>query len=116
MMKDEAFTHSTWCPIAGFRALNLAFAAECRQRVYQLDFVAAFIGRKFIKFPSEWKELLSNYPELHQWIDMPLRLKKSLYGDRVANLARDETQSKWLTSPEIGFARLPSEESIYILP
>jgi hypothetical protein len=98
---------------------GVAFAAECRQRVYQLDFVAAFlqadvIGRKFIKFPAEWKELLSNYPELHQWIGMPLRLKKSLYGDRVANLAWDETQSKWLTSCEIGFARLPSEESIYI--
>jgi hypothetical protein len=121
MMKDEAFTHSTWCPIAGFSALKIfiAFAAECRQRGYQLDFVAAFlqaevIGRKFIKFPSEWKELFSNYPDLHQWIGMPHRLKKSLYGDRVANLAWDETQSKWLTSPEIGFARLPSEESIYI--
>jgi hypothetical protein len=45
MMKDETFTHSRWCPIAGFRALKifLAFAAECRQRVYQLDFVAAFL-------------------------------------------------------------------------
>jgi hypothetical protein len=41
-------------------------------------------------------------------------LKKSLYGDRVANLAWDETQSNWLTTPEIGFARLPSEGSIYI--
>jgi hypothetical protein len=37
MMKDATFTHNTWCPIAGFRALKifLAFAAECRQRVYQ---------------------------------------------------------------------------------
>jgi hypothetical protein len=41
-------------------------------------------------------------------------LKKSLYGDRVANLAWDETQSRWLTSSEIGFARHPSEGSIYI--
>ena len=32
----------------------------------------------------------------------------------MANLAWDETQSKWLTSNEIGFARLPSEGSIYI--
>ncbi|KAG7371023.1 reverse transcriptase RNA-dependent DNA polymerase [Nitzschia inconspicua] len=44
----------------------------------------------------------------------PLRLTKSLYGDRVANLAWDETQSKWLTSEEIGFERVPSERSIYI--
>jgi hypothetical protein len=121
MMRSDSFIHNTWCPIAGLPALKmfLAFAAECRQRVYQLDFVAAFlqadvIGRKFTRFPEEWKHLLRDYPELHQWIGMPLRLKKCLYGDRVANLAWDETQSKWLPSPDIGFARLPSEGSIYI--
>jgi hypothetical protein len=32
----------------------------------------------------------------------------------VANLAWDETQSAWLTSPEIGFQRLPSDSSIYV--
>jgi hypothetical protein len=41
-------------------------------------------------------------------------LKKSLYGDRVDNLAWDETQSQWLTSSEIGFKRLPSDGSIYV--
>jgi hypothetical protein len=75
---------------------------------------ADVIGRKFTKFPEEWRDLLRDYPELHQWIGMPLRLKKSLYGYRVANFAWDETQSKWLSSPEIGFTRLPSEGSIYI--
>jgi hypothetical protein len=115
------FTSDIWCPVAGFRALKmfLAFAAECQQRVCQLDYVTAFlqadvIGRKFSKFPEEWKKLLHDYPTLHHWLGVPLRLKKSLYGDRVANLAWDETQSKWLTSPEIGFTRLPSEGSIYI--
>jgi hypothetical protein len=97
----------------------LAFAAQHKQRIYQLDYVAAFLqadvlGRKFTTFPLEWKELLVDYPDLHPWLGVPLRLKKSLYGDRVANLAWDETQSRWLTSNEIGFARLPSEGSIYI--
>jgi hypothetical protein len=121
LMKNDTFAQDTWCPIAGFRALKifLAFAAQCHQRVYQLDFVAAFlqadvIGRKFVKFPEQWKELLKDHPELHKWIGVPLRLRKSLYGDRVANLAWDETQSKWLTSSQIGFSRLPSEESIYM--
>jgi hypothetical protein len=87
--------------------------------VYQLDYVAAFlqadeIGRKFTMFPGDWKELLKGHPDLHQWLGVPLLLKKSLYGDRVANLAWNETQSSWLTSTEIGFARLPSEGSIYI--
>jgi hypothetical protein len=70
--------------------------------------------RRFTTFPSGWKELLKNYPDLHQWLGVPLRLKKSLYGDRVANLAWDDTQSQWLTSTPIGFTRLPSEGSIYI--
>jgi hypothetical protein len=83
--------------------------------VYRLDYVAAFyIGRKFTIFPSGWKELLKDYPDLHQWFGVPLRLRKSLYGDRVANLAWDETQSQWLTSGEIGFTRLLSEGSIYL--
>jgi hypothetical protein len=114
-------TPNIWSPIAGFRALkiSLAFAVECKQRVYQLEYVAAFllanvIGRKFTIFPSGWKELLKDYPDLHQWFGVPLRLRKSLYGDRVANLAWDETQSQWLTSAEIGFTRLLSEGSIYL--
>jgi hypothetical protein len=84
-----------------------------------LDYVAAFLradvlGRKFTTFPLEWKELLADYPDFHPWLGVPLRLKKSLYGDRVTILAWDETQSRWLASDEIGFARLPSEGSIYI--
>jgi hypothetical protein len=121
LMRENVFVPDTWCPIAGFKALKifLAFAAECKQRIYQLDYVAAFlqadvIGRKFTIFPKGWIELLTDYPELHQWLGVPLRLRKSLYGDRVANLAWDETQSQWLTSEEIGFTRLPSEGSIYI--
>jgi hypothetical protein len=37
-------------------------------------------------------------------------LKKSLYGDRVAN----ETQSQWLTSSKVGFKRLTCEGSINV--
>jgi Reverse transcriptase (RNA-dependent DNA polymerase) len=121
LMRENVFTPDTWCPIAGFRPLNtfLAFAAQHRQRIYQLDYVAAFlqadvIGRKFTIFPSERTKLLADYPDLHSWFGKPLRLKTSLYGDRVANLAWDETQSNWLTSDEIEFSRLPSEGSIYI--
>jgi hypothetical protein len=59
LMRENLTTSNTWCPIPGFRALKifLAFAVECKQRVYQLDYVAAFlhsdrIGRKFTIFPS----------------------------------------------------------------
>jgi Reverse transcriptase (RNA-dependent DNA polymerase) len=69
------------------------------------------VGRKFTTLPREWREL---YPDLQQWFGVPLRLKKLLYGDITANLAWDETQNQWLTSPEIGFSRLDSKGSIYI--
>ena len=121
MMSGPTNANEAWCPIAGFRALKmfLAFAAMIKARIYQLDYVAAFLqadvlGRKFTTFPNTWKELLEGEPELQKWCGIPLRLNKSLYGDRVANLAWDKTQSQWLTSPEIGFSRLPSEGSIYI--
>ena len=118
MMRDDVDMPDTWCPIAGFRALKifLAFVALYKQRAYQLDYVAAFlqaavIGRKFTTLPKEWAEL---FPDLKQWFGVPLLLQRSLYGDRVANLAWDETQSQWLTSEEIGCKRLSTEGSIYI--
>jgi hypothetical protein len=121
LMRENVFVPDTWCPIAGFRALKifLAFAAKHKRRIYQLDYVVAFLqadvlGRKFTILPSQWKDLLADYPDLYPWLGVPLRLKKSLDGDRVANLPWDETQSRWLTSNDIGFARLPSEGSIYI--
>jgi hypothetical protein len=120
LMRDNIIIPDTWCPIAGFRSLKifLAMAARMKQRVYQLDYVAAFlqadvIGRKFTILPVDWKELFITNTEIHQLLGTPLLLKKSLYGGRVANLAWDDTQSEWLTSTEIGFQRLPSDGSIY---
>jgi hypothetical protein len=79
---ENILTSNTWCPIAGLRALKifLAFAAEYKQRINQLDYVDAFlqagmIERRFTMFPSCWKELLKDYPDLHQWLGVPLRLK-----------------------------------------
>jgi hypothetical protein len=70
-MRDDTFIHNTWCPIAGFRALKifLAFPAEYRQRVYQLDCVAAFlradaIGRKFTKVPRRLERTTEGLPQL----------------------------------------------------
>jgi Reverse transcriptase (RNA-dependent DNA polymerase) len=121
LMRDNVQTPDTWCPIASFRSFKifLAMAARWRQRIFQLDYVAAFlqadvIGRKFTSLPKEWKDLFKNNTEVHQYLGTPLRLNKLFYGDRVANLAWDETQSAWLTSEEIGFQRLPSDGSIYI--
>jgi hypothetical protein len=100
LMRDNVAIPDTWCPIAVFRSFKifLAMAARYKQRIYQLDYVAAFlqadvIGRKFTILPTEWKQLFTKSKEIHEWLGTPLLLKKSLYGDRAANFAWDETQS-----------------------
>jgi hypothetical protein len=55
--------------------------ARMEQRIYQLDFVAAFlqaevIGRKFTILPADRKHLLANNVDIHKWLGVPLLLKK----------------------------------------
>jgi hypothetical protein len=81
--------------------------------------MAAFLqtdvrGRKFTILPTEWKQLFTKKKEIHEWLGISLLLKKSLYGNRVANLALDETQSACFTSTEVGFERLPSDGSVNV--
>jgi hypothetical protein len=60
LQREANITDNTWCPVAGFRSLKffLAMAAHFKTRVYQLDYVAAFLqspakGRKFTVLPEE---------------------------------------------------------------
>ena len=53
----------TWCSIGGFDAVKkfLALAAHHKCRVYQLDYIGAFLqaiarGRVITMLPTEWKE------------------------------------------------------------
>ncbi|KAG7340335.1 reverse transcriptase RNA-dependent DNA polymerase [Nitzschia inconspicua] len=76
LMRDNVEIPDTWCPIAGFRAFKmfLAMAAHYKKRIYQLDYVAAFLqadvlGQKFTTLPIEWKEMFRSIPEVHQWLD-----------------------------------------------
>jgi hypothetical protein len=73
LMRDNVLIPDTWCPIAGFCSLKiyLAMAARMKQRVYQLDYVAAFlqadvIGRKFTILPADWKDLFFTNTDIHQ--------------------------------------------------
>ena len=107
----------TWCSIGGFDAVKkfLALAAHHKCRVYQLDYIGAFLqaiarGRVITMLPTEWKEF---FPDLAEYFGVPLLLLKSLYGQIQSSKNWDETQSDWLIN-EYGFERCPSEESIYI--
>jgi hypothetical protein len=106
----------TWCPIAGFRALRifLAMAARQRCRVFQLDFVGAFlqsnaVDRTITMLPKEWEQL---FPELADWFGIPLLCRKSLCGGQHCNKSWDNHLSNWLEGH--GLIRLPSEGSIFM--
>ena len=81
-LQEELIDESTWCPIAGFRATRKLLANACRRRarVYQLDFIGAFLQAyaqctTYTMLPKEWTELI---PELAEWFGVPLRLNKAL--------------------------------------
>ena len=113
----ELVDWDTWCPIAGFRELKLflSFAARFKCRVFQLDFIGAFLqaearNRVFTVLPKEWAE---EFPDLAEWFGKPLRLLKSLYGQVDASKNWDDDLSDWLINT-FGFERCPGAGSIYL--
>ena len=106
----------TWCKIGGFSAVKhfLALAAHHKCRVYQLDYIGAFLqadaqSRVITILPAEWKEF---FPDLAEYFGVPLLILKSLYGQKDSMSNWDQKQSQWLINT-YGFSRCPSEESIY---
>jgi hypothetical protein len=113
---QSASEMDTWCAIAGFRALKifLAVAARTKCRVYQLDFIGAFlqsyaIDRTVTMLPVEWKEL---FPEYADWFGIPLLCVKSIYGGSYANRSFDIHLSTWLENDQ-RLMRCLSEGSIF---
>ena len=106
----------TWCPMAGYRELKLflAFAVEKKCKIYQIDFIGAFLhavsrNRTFTILPEEWKELC---PELSEWFGTPLLLLKSVYGSVDGPKNWDNTLKEALL--EFGFKQCYSASSIYL--
>ena len=113
----ELTDFDTWCAIANFKDLRffLAFAAYYECRIYQLDFIGAFLqaiakNRVFTTLPSEWKEL---FPDLSEWFGVTLLLLKSIYGSTDSARNWDDTLSDFLIN-DFGFFRCPACGSINI--
>ena len=90
----------TWSPMASFKELKLflAYAAWKKCRIYQLNFIGAFLhaiarNRVFTILPNEWREL---FPELADWFGVPLRLLKSIYGSIDSSHNWDDTLKDFL--------------------
>ena len=112
----EMADFDTWSPIASFKELKLflAYAVWKKCRIYQLDFIGAFLhaiarNRVFTILPNEWREL---FPELADWFGVPLRLLKSIYGSVDSSRNWDDTLKEFLF--RFGFKRCPTAGSIYI--
>ncbi|MGH7954596.1 MAG: reverse transcriptase domain-containing protein, partial [Gloeomargaritales cyanobacterium] len=74
----------TWSPTASVKLLKtfLGHAARLKCRVYQLDFIGAFLQasvheRIFVKLAAKYGDL---FPEYAKYCGRPLRLNKSMYG------------------------------------
>ena len=115
-LQAELTDFDTWCPMAGYSELKLfvAFAVFKKCRIYQIDFIGAFLhalarNRTFTKLPKEWKEL---FPDLSEWFDVPLLLLKSVYGSVDGPRNWDDTLKEALF--DFGFVRCHCANSIYL--
>ena len=114
--QQDLYDWDTWCAIAGFPELKrfLAFNVSQKCRIYQLDFIGAFLQsptqhETYTVLPKEWSEVM---PEFADYFGKPMRLAKALYGDITANKCWDDELSAWLIS--YGFRRCLAAQSIFI--
>jgi len=108
---------NNWAPTASFRLLRfvLAEAARLKCRVYQVDFVSAYLQanmdrRVFVILPAHWATI---FPEYKEWVGKPLRLLKSVYGISSAGRLWSEEWIGWLVK-DCGFRQSKSDPALFI--
>ena len=74
------------------------YCAKFRMRVYQLNFVSAYLqapatGRTFTTILAAWAQ---HFPNLAEWFGTPLFLLWSLYSGRTLGKSWDNTLAGWL--------------------
>jgi Reverse transcriptase (RNA-dependent DNA polymerase) len=102
-------------PLATFRLLKvfLAEAAWLRRRVYQADFIGAYLQAKmdrlvYVILP---KEYAIYFPDLAHWFGIPLILRKSAYGINSAGRLWAKELFGWYI--EFGFTQSAVEPSLF---
>ena len=93
-------TENNWAPLASLRLVKifLADAARDGNRIFQIDFVAAFLQarvdrRIFVKMPASWGKVL---PKFSPYFGRPLLLKRALYGLTSAGRLFSQDLYEWL--------------------
>ena len=110
-------TFNNWSPTASTRLLKcfLADAILNKSKIYQLDFIQAFIQsdtkrRIFVILDKVYSTFC---PKLSNHIGRPLRLKKCLYGADFSGKNWYETLDTFLTS-DLNFIRSRVEGCLYV--
>jgi hypothetical protein len=114
-LDKDAGDEDNAAPLATFRLLKmfLAMAAQRRRRVYQADFIGAYLQAKmdrivYVMLPIEYKMY---FPDLAEWFGVPLRLERSAYGINSAGRLWAEELFGWYQ--EYGFVQSQVEPSLF---
>ena len=109
---------NTWSPTSPARLLKrfLADAIHKAKKVYQLDFIQAFIQsdttrRIFVTLDKEYKMFC---PEMEPHLGRPLKLEKCLYGANFSGKSWYDTLDEFLVK-DLQFIRSMVEGCLYIL-
>ena len=113
-IKDD---FNSWSPTASTRLLKcfIADAALNRTKIYQLDFIQAFIQsdvqkRIFVILDKEYEKFC---PKLAKHLGRPLKLKKCLYGADFSGKSWYETLDEFLIK-SLKFSRSRVEGCLYV--
>ena len=113
-IKDDFIS---WSPTASTRLLKcfIADAIRNKSKIYQLDFIQAFIQSKATKrmFVILDKEFSHFCPKLSQHFGRPLRLNKCLYGADFSGKSWYDTLDSFLTN-KLSFLRSRVDGCLYI--
>ena len=113
-LQNKGMVRDTWSPTASMRTLKyfLAYAAKHKARVYQLDFIGAFLQAKvksrfFVKLDMRYADY---FPEYAKYFGRALKLLKSMYGMTNSGKLFADELTEWLI--EEGFIQSQCQMSI----
>jgi Reverse transcriptase (RNA-dependent DNA polymerase) len=114
-LDQGALEEDNSAPLASFRLLKVfvADAARQRKRIYQSDFIAAYLQSRmdrivYVRLPIEFIEF---FPDLAEWFGVPLLLEKSAYGINSAGRLWAEELFGWYA--EYGFVQSKVDPSLF---
>ena len=105
--QNKEMVGDTWSPTASMSTLKyfLAYEAKHTSRVYQLDFIGAFLQAKvknivFVKLGMRYTDY---FPECSQYFETALILLQSMYGIYNSRKLFSDDLTKWVI--EEGFVQ-----------